>query len=152
MQLDATSGNTKWKDTINTELVQIIEYKTFEDKGKGAKVLMDYKLIWCHFVFDVKHNGRYKARYIAGGHLTDPPLDSVYSGVVSLRSLRLMIFPAELNSLQLYTADVGNAYLEAKTREKVCVYGGPDLGLERHQLVIVRALYGLKSSGTLWHD
>jgi hypothetical protein len=30
-----------------------------------------------------------------------------------------MIFIAELNGLELYAADVGNAYLEAKTREKV---------------------------------
>ena len=146
MQLDAASGNTKWKVVINTELAQIIVYKTFDDKGKGAKVPMDYKLIWCHFVFDVKHDGEHKARYIAGGHLTYPPLDSVYSGVESLRSLRFMIFLTELNGLQLYAADVGNAYLEAKTREKVCVYGGHefrDLGLEGHPLVIVRALYGL---------
>ena len=133
MQLDAASGNTKWKDAINTELAQIIEYGTFDDKGKGAKVPTDYKLIRCHSVFDVKHDGWLKARYAAGGHLTDPPPDSVYSGLVSLCSLRLMIFLAELNGLHLYTVDVDNAYLGAKTREKVCVYGGPefwDLGLE----------------------
>jgi hypothetical protein len=35
-------------------------------------------------VFDVKHDGRHKARYVAGGHLTDVPNESVYSGVVSL--------------------------------------------------------------------
>ena len=60
-----------------------------------------------------------------------------------------MIFLAELNDLQLHAGDVGNAYLETKTREKVCVYGGPvfrDLGMEGHLLVIVRALYGLKTS------
>ena len=66
-----------------------------------------------------------------------------------------MIFLTELNSLQLYAADVGNAYLEAKTREKVCVYGGPefrDLGLEGHLLVIAQALYGSKASSARWHD
>ena len=84
---------------MNTELSQIVEYETFEDKGKGAKVPKDYKLIRCHFGFDVNHDGRHKARYVAGGHLTDPLLDSVYSGVVSLRSLRLVIFLAELNGL-----------------------------------------------------
>ena len=121
MQLDAASGNTQWKGAINTELMQIIEYETFEAKGKGAEVPMDYKLIRCHFLFDVKHDGQHKARYIAGGHLIDPPLDSIYSGVVWLCSLRLMTFLAELNGLHLYAADVGNAYLEAKTREEVCV-------------------------------
>ena len=155
MKLDAQNGNRKWRDAVNTELTQIFEYETFNDKGKGTRVPSGYKQIRCHFVFDVKHDGRHKARYVAGGHLTDPPLESVYSGVVSLRSLRMMIFLAELNGLKLYAADVGNAYLEAKTREKVCIYGGPefrDLGLEGHLLLIDRALYGLKTSGARWHD
>ena len=128
MKLDAQNGNRRWKDAVNSELGQIFEYETFADKGKGTKMPAGYKQIRCHFVFDVKHDGRHKARYVAGGHLTDPPLESVYSGVVSLRSLRMMIFLAELNGLKLYAADVGNAYLEAKTREKVCIYGGPEGG------------------------
>ena len=45
MQLDAKNGNNKWKEAVNTELSQIVEYEMFEDKGKGAKVLKDYKLI-----------------------------------------------------------------------------------------------------------
>jgi hypothetical protein len=47
--------------------------------------------------------------------LTDPPVESVYSGVVSLRSTCLAIFLSELNSLCLNAADIGNTYLEAKT-------------------------------------
>ena len=38
MQLDAKNGNNKWKEAVNTELSQIVEYETFEDKGNGAKV------------------------------------------------------------------------------------------------------------------
>ena len=45
MQLDAKNGNNKWKEVVNTELSQIVEYETIEDKGKGAKVPKDYKLI-----------------------------------------------------------------------------------------------------------
>ena len=56
------------------------------------------------------HDGRHKARYVAGGHMTDPLSKSVYSGVVSLRILRLVTFLSEFNSLKLYSADVGNAY------------------------------------------
>ena len=40
-------------------------------------------------------------------------------------------------------------------KEKVCIYGRPkfrDLGLEGHLLMIVWALYGLKTSGAQWHD
>ena len=31
MQLDAKNGNKKWKEAVNTELSQIVEYETFED-------------------------------------------------------------------------------------------------------------------------
>jgi hypothetical protein len=51
-------------------------------------------------VYAVKHDGCHKARLVAGGHLTPVPLDSVYSGVVSLRILRLVVFLSELNGLQ----------------------------------------------------
>jgi hypothetical protein len=50
--------------------------------------------------------------------------------------------------LQLWGADVSNAYLEATTKEKDYIVGGPDFGsLEGHSLVIDCALYGLRSFG-----
>ncbi|MGL4933428.1 MAG: reverse transcriptase domain-containing protein, partial [Aeromonas sp.] len=155
MRLDKESGQPRWLTAVKTELEQIMEYQVFDDRGKGVRIPHGYKMIRCHFVFDVKHDGRHKARYVAGGHMTDPPLDSVYSGVVTLRSLRLCIFLAELNGLTLYAADVGNAYLEAKTKERICIIAGPEFaifGLEGHVLVIIRALYGLKTSGARWHE
>ena len=39
--------------------------------------------------------------------------ETVNSGVVSLRNLRLTMFLAELNNLQLWGANVGNAHLQA---------------------------------------
>ena len=48
--------------------------------------------------------------------------------------------------------DVGNAYLEAYTTEKVSVRAGPEFGpLEGHLLVIEKALYGLRTSGARFH-
>ena len=75
----------------------------------------------------------------------------MYSGVVSLRGIRLVTFLAELNNLALWRADVGNAYLEAKTKKKVYIIAGPEFGeLEGHTLIIFKALYGLCSSGLCW--
>jgi hypothetical protein len=55
--------------------------------------------------------------------------------------------------LQLWGADVGNTYLEATTKEKIYIVGGPEFGsLEGHSLVIDRALYGLRSFGLCWHQ
>ena len=85
--------------------------------------------------------------------MTDVPVDSVYSGVVSLKGLRTVLFIAELNGLETYSTDIGNAYLEAYTAEKVAIIGGPEFGeREGHTLLIVKALYGLRSSGKRWHE
>jgi hypothetical protein len=86
MRLDKNSGNTKWHEAITLELNQINEYDTFDDIGYKDQIAapQDYKRIRVHMVFDVKHDGRYKARLVADGHLTDAPLESVYSGVVSV--------------------------------------------------------------------
>jgi hypothetical protein len=69
----------------------------------------------------------------------------IYSGVVSLCGIRLIVFLAELNALELWVADVGNAYLEALTKEKVYIIGGLEFGdLAGHTLLIFKALYGLQ--------
>jgi hypothetical protein len=67
------------------------------------------------------------------------PIASVYSGVVSLRGLHIIIFLAELNGLELWSADIGNAYLEARTQEKVYSTTGPEFKeLEGHILVVFK--------------
>ena len=161
VQIDAENGNTKWVDAEKLELSQLDDYNTFQDNGKAIfgsnghilNAPAGHKKIRVHFVYAVKHDGRHKARLVAGGHLTDIPLDSVYSGVVSLRSLRLVIFLAELNGLQIWQGDIGNAYLEAMTKEKLFIVAGPEFGeREGHILVIFKALYGLRTSGLRWHE
>ena len=48
-------------------------------------------------------------------------------------------------------ADICNAYLEAKTKEKRYIVVGPEFEeLEGHILVLYKALYGLKHSGLRW--
>ena len=122
-RLDSKNGNTKWGDANMLEHVQLTEYDLFHNRGifKGCKIPEGYRLIQVHTIFDVKHDGRHKARVIADGHLTATPLESVYSGVVSLRGLRTVIFLGELDGMVPWATDIGNAYLEAKTTEKVCI-------------------------------
>ena len=155
MALDAKNKNTMWKDAADLEIKQIAEYKVFVDHGHHtrASAPSGYKKIRVHFVFDVKHDGRHKGRLVADGHLTDIPLESVYSGVVSLRGFRLVLLLGQLNQLEIWSTDIGNAYLEAMTSERVYIIAGPEFGdLDGHILVIHKALYGLRSSGARWHD
>ena len=56
--------------------------------------------------------------------------------------------------LQIIAADVGSAYIQAFTIEKVYTIAGPEwepLGLVGYILIVIKALYGLKSSGAMWH-
>jgi hypothetical protein len=141
--LDKANGNNKWQDAKATEIGLLLEYTTWIDKGIGGIAPSGYKKIWCHMIYDVKHDGCHKAPLVAGGHLTEPKTESVYSGVVSLPGIQLIVFLAELNQLELWGVDVGNAYLEALTKEKVYIIGGPEFGdLSGHTLLIFKALYG----------
>ena len=85
--------------------------------------------------------------------MTSIQKDSSYSGVVSLRSMRLALVLGELNGLSAMVGDVGNAYLEAETKEKVFFIAGPEFGdLQGHTMIIFKALYGLRSSGARYHE
>ena len=159
MRLDKENGNTHWQDAMDLELTQIHEYKVFKDTGKakfhnGKLVTPDgFQKIRVHFIYAVKHDGRFKARLVADGHLTKGPVESIYSGVVSLRSLRMVVFLSQLNNLEIWGADVGNAYLEAYTDETLCIMAGPEFKeLQGHLLIMVKALYGTRSGGARWHD
>ena len=93
---------------MDLELTQIHEYKVFKDTGKaqfhnGKVVTPDgFQKIRVHFVYAVKHDGRFKARLVADGHLTKEPVESIYSGVVSLRSLRMVVFLSQLKDLEIW--------------------------------------------------
>ncbi len=153
MRLDRQNGNTKWKDSEKIEIDSLDEYSVFGDRGKNGDPPEGYRKITAHLVYDIKHDGRHKSRMVAGGHLTPVPVESVYSSVVSLRGVRICAFLAELNDLDLWAADVGNAYLEALTKEKVYIIAGPEFGeREGHTLIILKALYGMRSSGARWHE
>jgi hypothetical protein len=119
MQNDLKNGNTLWQEATDLEMSQLAEYDTFRDLGHKDTVPppTGYKKIHTHLVYDCKHDGRHKAWMVADGNLTDIPLESVYSSVESLRGLRIVTFLAELNGLDLWATDIGNAYLEAFTME-----------------------------------
>ena len=159
IRLDKENSNTHWQDAMDLELSQIHEYKVFKDTGKaqfqnGKVVTPDgFQKIRVHFVYAVKHDGRIKARLVADGQLTKEPVESIYSGVVSLRRLRMVVFLSQLNDLEIWGADVGNAYLEAYTDEKLCIIAGPEFKeLQGHLLIMIKALYGTRSGGARWHD
>jgi hypothetical protein len=151
LEIDKRTNTSFWRDAIDKEMKNIIPAFQFTDNDV---IPVGHKFITCHIIFDIKMVGLIcKARFVAGGHLTDPPVESVYSSVVTRESVRLMFLVAALNGLDILGADVQNAYINAKTNEKVYTTTGPEFGSNAGRpAIIVRALYGLKSSGARWRD
>ena len=87
------------------ELDQINGCQVFADHGiakydpKSKRVMnapQGYQKIKVHLVSACKHDGHHKARLVAGGNLTPDPIESIDSGVVSTRSLRLTNIPSQI--------------------------------------------------------
>ena len=78
----------------------------------------------------------------------------MFSSVVSRDSVCIMFLTAALNGLDILSADVQNAYLNAPTKEWVYTTAGLEFGYKNvgKKVLIVRALYGLRSSGAQWRD
>ena len=122
------------------------DYNACKDLGKTSSP-KGHEKIRVHFVFYLKQDGRHKARLVADGHLTDVPLSSVCSEVVSLRGMRMVLFIAELNRLDLWGSDIGNACLDAFTKGKACTIASPEFGpLQGHTLIIDKTWCGLRTS------
>ena len=150
--LDKETGTTFWYDAIQKEMKNV--RIAFDIKQDATQVPVGYKWIPCHMILDIKMDMTRKARYVAGGHVTDPPSASTYASVVSRESVRIAFMIAALNDLDLLTADIQNAYLNAPVAEKVWTNCGPEFGPSQAGLpaVIVRSLYGLKSSGASFRN
>jgi hypothetical protein len=73
----------------------------------------------------------------------------MYAGVVSRESVRIAFTYAALNGIDVYAADIRNAYLQAPSSQKDYIVCGPEFGIENVGKValIHRVLYGGKSAG-----
>eukprot|EP00957_Ditylum_brightwellii_P156063 11878661-Ditylum_brightwellii.AAC.1 len=92
-----------------------------------------------------------KAHFVAGGHTSEAPEAMAYSSVASRDSIRLAFIIAGFNDLDVMFCNLQNAYLNAKCKEKILCVGGKECsGDQGKVLVILRALYRLRSSGVSW--
>ena len=95
LEYDNANSNSKWYDATKTEMDSLHSYEVFKkhekaqyDKHKKVtNALLGYQKIRVHLFFAVKYDGRHKARLVPDGHLTPEPVESIYSGVVSLTNL-----------------------------------------------------------------
>jgi hypothetical protein len=151
MRLPDESARKEWKTACLDELEALNKREVFKltDLPKGRKT------IGCRWVFDVKTDGRKKARLVAQGFSQVEGLDfnELFSPVVRFETVRLMFAVAALEAWYITGVDVKSAFLYGKLDEEIYMRqpeGFIARGQERKVLRLQRAIYGLKQAGLAW--
>jgi len=165
-KFDHANGNTKWADAIKKELDKLMEMGTLRfptSKDERVNLEMEIKnnskfqYARMRMIFEAKSDGTHKARLIIGGHMTKPGEEiDCYSSMMKQESARILLCIADANNYEVAVGDVTNAYLNAMTIEKIWTTSGlefvrngfcRDVGTPAK---VIKAQYGLKSSGHQW--
>ena len=123
LEIDVEMGTDSWQKEMAE--VKVAWKSTDEVTPEQARTgkepsLIGFQGIRCQAIFDVKMDFTRKARFVAGGHMTDTPGLITYSSVVSRDSVRLAFLIAGLNDLNVLAGDVTNAYLNTSCRDFNC--------------------------------
>lgn len=148
LKIDAENGNTLWRDAIAKEMAGLINADCFRFQKRGWKPPDDYQFVPLRIVFDVKAETlRRKARLVCGGHVTKADGVNINATTVDPLSVRLLHVIAHRFGHKIVCGDIGQAFIQALTSEKIYCRCGPEFGKYAGLLAIVhRALYGLKGS------
>jgi hypothetical protein len=140
-----------WHDACLQELEALIKRDVFEvvPRPKGRKTIDN------RWVFDVKPDGRKRARLVAKGfkQIEGLDYDQVFSPVVRFETVRLILAMAALENWVITGLDVKTAFLYGELDEDIYMeqpQGFRIPGREHDVLKLHRALYGLKQAGLAW--
>ena len=147
MRIDDESGNRHWQDAVAKEIAALIHHKCFDFKSPDFKPSREYHYVRLHLLYNDKPDLTPKARLVCDGSQVDPRDLSTRATLVKGISVRLLYIIADSQNLKALTGDIGNAFIQAHTKEKIYTRCGPEFGDREHSIaVIVRALYDLTTS------
>ena len=131
----------------------LIDHDCFEFKSKDFKPSKKNQFAPLQLVFELKQDLRRKARLVIQGFKVDPRDLETRSTVVKGISVRLLDVIAHRDKLRILTGDIGNAFIQAPTKVKVCTICGKEWR-EYYKCVAIinRTLCGLKTSTAQWRN
>ena len=99
----------------------MIEYSVFEVQPNSTDFTKENwwqfaKIIW---TFAVKHDGRHKARLCIGGHTAIADEFDTYTSTVRPENVRLQLYLAEKEGMNMISGYIGSTYLNVYTKEKI---------------------------------
>ena len=86
-----------------------------------------------HMIFDIEMDSKFtrRARLVAGGHNTSPPLSTTYYTVVTREIVRPEFIIDSLNGLNICAWDIDNACLNSPCRGKCGPKQDQNLGVRK---------------------
>ena len=155
MKLDEKNCNRFWQDDIETDIKALLglDYFEFFSAGYHATLGDGWQRTTLHMLFDVKQSLKRKCRLVAGGHLVDMMDIQVYLSTVKSISVQLLHAISHKANLKQICGDIGNAFPNAYTKEKVYILkAGVEFGEYAGKFIVTRkALYGPCSSSERFH-
>eukprot|EP00957_Ditylum_brightwellii_P096485 7348884-Ditylum_brightwellii.AAC.2 len=154
IKLDKANNSNMWQDAMVKEVKALKDMDCFEFCEHSNEPGRDYQKTTLHMVFNAKQDERHKGQLVAGGHLIALLDHDVYSSTVKGISVCLIHILAHSAGLEVLCGDIGNAYDNAYTTEKVYAKAGAELSSELHGKIVIlcKALYGLDTSCACFHD
>ena len=143
-----------WMQAWNSEVQSIKQLGTFSAPIQRPMDVKDSDLVTIKEVFDIKHDGRFKVRFVARGfkqrHLIN--YDETYAPTMAYDTLRLLLAIACKNGWPIRQVDVVTAFLNGTLADRVIfrltgrlkdIFGEFVQGL--------KAIYGLKQAARVWY-
>jgi len=112
-----SSAKTEWLAAMKREFEAIILNSTFElcPLPSGRKAIIT------RWVLKIKHDGSYKARWVAPGFSKHEGIDylNTYAPVLRLKNLCFLLAYAILMGYEIHSMDINNAFLQALLDEDI---------------------------------
>ena len=125
----------------------LIHNECCDFKSHSYKPSSGYQYCRLILVYDIKPDLQYKDRLVCDGSRVDPKGLPTRATVVKGLSVRLLDLVADAQSLKVLCGDIGNAFIQAHTKENIFTRCGAEFGPRANSIaIIVRALYGLTTS------
>ena len=116
----------------------------------------DRSIVTCRWVYDLKSDGRFKARLVARGftQVYGKDYHETFSPVARFESIRYLFAHAALEDWDIDAMDVKTAFLNGDLDEEVYMEqpeGWVVKGKEDHVCLLKKAIYGLKQASRQWN-
>ena len=147
LRLDTYNNNTRWQAAVSKEVAALLDMNCFNIQSPNYQPGDEFQYVHMHWIYCVKPDLTYKARLVCDGSRVDPKGLHTRATVVKTLSVRLLDIIADAWNKEVLTGDIGNAFIQSYTNEKIYTRFGKEFGdFQGCLAIIVKALYGLTTS------